>query len=159
MITARGENAGCGAIAGIIMALILGATVIILAIFALANLADSRANQTHAQAALEFERGRAQAIVIQAQGQARLDAAQAAAISSAAMLPWGALAILGLLGLAVVALCMVIVARPKPHRPEPPTRIIERHVVYLPTPGQSRRETWQQVAALQNVIEMVEVER
>ncbi len=154
------NNEGCGAIAGIIMALIFGATVIILAIFALADLADSRANQTHAQAALEFERGRSQAIVIQAQGQARLDAAQAAAISSAAMLPWGALAILGLLGLAVVALCVVIVARPRPeHRPEPPARISERHVVYLPTPGQSRRETWQQVAALQNVSEMVEVKK
>ena len=94
-----------------------------------------------------------QATIIRAQGQARLDSAQAWAVMSGAMLPWGVLGVLGLLG--VVGLSLVL--RPAP--PQSPPHIIERQIIYLPPPGQARRETWQvltagqPVAAEMNVIE------
>jgi hypothetical protein len=118
-------------------------TVLILFIvlaFAFGSMADSAAKSTNAQANLTYARGQAEAMVIRAQAESRLQAAQAAAITSASLLPWGVLAILGLLGLAVVALCVVIVTRP-PRQPAP--YLIERQIVYLPAPGQSRREVWQ----------------
>lgn len=121
----------------------LGLTLMI--VYACGKVEDSVAARTYAEAAKMDAYGRAQAQIIQAQAESRLHAAEAGAITSAAVsnvmlsaLPWGILGILGLLGLGVVALAFVVVTRP-PRQP----MLIERQVFYLPAPGQSRREVWQ----------------
>jgi hypothetical protein len=105
-------------------------------VFAAGNFQDSVANRERA-------RGEAQAQVLYAQGQASLNRAEAAVIRAEATtatmyaaLPWAVLAVLGLLGLAVVSLAFVIVARPR--QPER----IETHILYLPPPHVSRQEIW-----------------
>lgn len=115
-------------------------------IYSLDSLAGSQALQVNAQANLEYARGQAQAVVIQAQAESRLTSAQAAAITSATMLPWGVLGILGLLGLAIVGLCLVVIVR----RPvnDTPAYLPHPVIVYLPAPGQTRRETWQALSNL-----------
>ena len=105
-------------------------------------------------AARERARGEAQAGIIYAQGQASLNRAEAAVIRAEATtatmyaaLPWAVLAVLGLLGLAVVSLAFVIVARPR--QPER----IETHILYLPPPNASRQEMWRALADMnQNTI-------
>ncbi len=122
------------------MLLVLVGLVGILAILALGNLADSQSGQIRAQANLERARAEAQAAVIRAE-------AQAGAIRSAALLPWGVLAVVGVvgvLGLSLAALALVLVG---PRRGGPPAQIIERQIVYLPAPGQRRAETWASLAA------------
>lgn len=115
---------------------ILGGLALIAAILFLAG----QYNQSAAER--ELAEGRARAMVIEAQGQARLDTATAAAVTSVAMLPWGVLAVLGLLGLATIALvALLVIHRPAPH-------LIERQIIYLPSPGTPRRIAWQSVAAL-----------
>lgn len=94
------------------------------------------------------DRDRAEAVVIHAQAESRLTTATAGAITSAALLPWGVLAVLGVLGLAIVGLAGAIVVRTTR-----PGRVIEtRTVVYLPMPGQTRPQIWagvQQVAQIE----------
>lgn len=125
--------------------LIIGLLLTALLVYALDNLANSEARRVNAQAQLAYAQGQAEAMVLRAQAESRLHAAQAAAITSASLLPWGVLAILGVLGLAIVALCVVIVVR----RPQTaPPMLIERQIIYLPTPGQSRREVWQSVSEI-----------
>lgn len=92
---------------------------------------NSEANRLEAQAGLEYARGQARALVIEAQGQASLDRAQAYAMTLNSGLPWGVLGILGILGLALVALAFVVVARGQQNRPE----VIERVIIErLPEP-------------------------
>jgi hypothetical protein len=123
--------------------LIVGLLLAALLVYGLDSLANSETRKVNAQASLAYAQGQAEAMVLRAQAESRLHAAQAAAITAASLLPWGVLAILGVLGLAVVALCMVIVTR----RPQTaPTLVVERQIVYLPAPGQSRREVWQSLS-------------
>lgn len=120
--------------------LIIGLLLTALLVYALDDLANSETRRVNAQAQLVYAQGQAEAMVLRAQAESRLHAAQAAAITSASLLPWGVLAILGVLGLAVVALCAVIIVR----RPQTaPPMLIERQILYLPAPGQTRREVWQ----------------
>jgi hypothetical protein len=98
---------------------------------------------------LEMARANGEAIVIRAQGQAALDRAQAAQLTAAAAsiamlaaVPWGVLSCLGVLGLAVIALAAALVVR-RPTIVQTPPQLITREIVYLPAPGQSRREVWQ----------------
>lgn len=93
-------------------------------IWGLDNLAQSRAD-------LVYQQARAQAVIIEAQGQARLDSAQAAAVTSAAMLPW----LIVFCTSGVVIVCVVFLLR-QPVNP-PPAQLIERHIYYLPAPGQT----------------------
>jgi len=90
------------------------------------------------------ERNYSEASIIRAQAESRLTTATAGAITTAALLPWFALATLGVLGLAIMALARAIVARMRV-QPGAQTikRIETRIILYLPTPGASRREVWQ----------------
>ncbi len=96
--------------------------------------AEAEAEVTRAQAEAEAKR-------IAAQGQARLDSAQAAIITTAANtqatiakmqagLPWAILGVLGILGLAIVALAFTVVARSVTS--PPPQQIVERQIFLLP---------------------------
>lgn len=77
--------------------------------------------------------------VSQANSQARLNAAAATAALMTAAIPWGGLSLLACFGVAVVVLGLAFIVR----RPvSAPPQIIERQIVYLPPPGQVRRETW-----------------
>ena len=112
----------------------------LLLVWGLYQLSSAITEQTHAEAVRAEAYGRAEAMVIHAQSESRLSAAQAMATTSAAMLPWGVLGVLGLLGLAVVVLALVLAwRRPTKNRSSLPSPII----VYLPAPGQPRRQVWQ----------------
>ncbi len=100
----RNESPQIGCIIGPLLCLVLIGLVGVFLVVAFGDLVDSQAAQTRAAAALEYERGRSTALVIQANGQARIDAAQASAILSVAILPWGVLGVLGLLSLVIVSL-------------------------------------------------------
>jgi hypothetical protein len=119
------------------LGLILVCLALVVALFAAMGYANDRAAQ------YELARGRSQAIIIQAQGQARLDSAQAWAVTSAAALPWGALTILGVLGLGILALAAAIVVLTLNRQP----LLVERQLLYLPAPGQPRSEVWRALAA------------
>jgi hypothetical protein len=126
---------------------IIGLLLTIILVYTLDSLAGSEARKVNAQANLAYAQGQAEAMVLRAQAESRLHTAQAVAITSASLLPWSVLAILGLLGLAVVALCVVVVVR----RPQAaPPVLIERRIVYLPAPVQSRREVWQALGDMRN---------
>lgn len=90
---------------------------------------------TQSSADLAAERGQAQALVIQAQGQSRLDSAQAYAITASA----NTAAIIGLGNAAIpwlVILCVALFAlsanRYIDRHDRQPPRIIERQIIYLP---------------------------
>lgn len=136
----RNDSSPSGCALGVIALLFLAGLLAVLGLIALRDLTDAQAGQTRAEAALEYERGRSTALMIQASGQARLDSALAAATISAAALPWGILGILGLLGLAVCGLVALAIAL----RPQigPPPRIIERQIIMIPSPGQTRSQIW-----------------
>jgi hypothetical protein len=111
--------------------LILGLGLAALGLIALVNESAAKA---------ETARGNAEAQIIHAEGQAALNRAQAASMVMTAAVPWGVLFILGLLGLAVVALCLVIVTR----RPAvtPPVVLMlppQPEISVLPPPGQEQR--------------------
>jgi hypothetical protein len=88
-------------------------------------------------ASYEAQRGISESMIVRANGQARLDSAQAAAVLMAAAVPWLVLGILGVMGLGIIVLAVSIATRPSPG-----PALIERQIVYLPAPGQPRRETW-----------------
>ncbi len=131
------------------VAMVLAALGLFLAtVYTVNHLGAGLDRRTSAEAQLAYARGQARAVVIEAQGQrqaqvieaqgqARLDSAAALSVASYALLPWGVLAVLGLLGLAIVALLGLVTIR------RPQSQIVERQVVYLPAPGQARREVWQ----------------
>lgn len=96
---------------------------------------------TRSSADLEYRRAAGQALIISAQGQSRLDSAQAAAITSAAMLPW--LVVFCVSVLATVA--VVYLMRHPAQQAAPPARIIERQVIFLPADF-TRRDVFQVVS-------------
>lgn len=104
--------------------LIIGLGLLAAVIWGLDNLAQSRAD-------LVYQEARARAVIIEAQGQARLDSAQAAAITSAAALPW----LIVFCTSGVVIICVVFLLRQPVNNP--PAQLIERHIYYLPAPGQA----------------------
>lgn len=131
----KNDAIGCAILTLIALALSAGL------IFAL-GYANDRAAQK------ELARGQAESMILRAQGQARLDSAQAMGtiiLAVAALvlssLPLAVLAVLGILGLAVVALAFVMV-RNRPLIIQTPPRLITREIVYLPAPGQSRHDVW-----------------
>lgn len=125
----------------ILIALFVGGILLTLAI----GYASDRAGEA------QYRQAQGEALVIRAEAESRLTTATASAITTAALLPWFALTILGVLGLAVMALAGAIVVKAKP------ARIIEtRTVIYLPAPGQTRREIWQGINAV-NLLEQPQV--
>jgi hypothetical protein len=99
-------------------------------------------------------------MVIHAQAESRLSAAQAAATTSSAMLPWGVLGVLGLLGLAVVALAFALIFAPVFRQPAAvvrPAAVVkgtDGHsslaapiIIYLTKPDLPRRVVWQALSA------------
>jgi hypothetical protein len=131
----KNNSTGCA-----IMFLIGLGLVVILAV-ALGYANDSATRQANAQANLELAQGRARAMIIEAQAESRLHSAQAWAITAGAIIPFLALAIVGLLGLSIVALASVIATRPRQLPPQLPTFTI----MYLPPPQATRRELWQMI--------------
>lgn len=114
--------------------------LLIVLIRSVEGLADSSVRQEYARAVVVEASGRARAMVIEAQAESRLHTAQATAVTSAAMLPWGILGILGLLGLGLLVLLVtVLVLRQPAVMPQLPPPAI----VYLPPPGMRRAEVWQ----------------
>ena len=134
----------------------------------LVNIAsDNMISLNGPQANLEIARGQSRAMVIDAQTQSsiersemrirEIDANTQSQISknlahsalftamSFAMLPYGILALLGVLGLSIIALLtMVIVFRMKQ---KPVIHTIEtKTVIYLPSPNVSRHEMWRMIA-------------
>ncbi len=138
----RREVPPSGCIIVFLFSLILAGAVVVAFVLALGNLADARAG-------LEYERGRSTALIIQANGQARLDAAQALAMVMVASLPWGVLGVLGLLALAIVAMVGFLAWTRVQADPggASPVRIIERQLILIPAPGCSRREVWKSVVS------------
>lgn len=96
---------------------------------------------TRSSAIYEREHAAGQALIIQAQGQARLDAAQASAITSAAMLPWAMVFCASILATVAVVYLM----RQPAQQAAPPARIIERQVIFLPADF-TRRDVFQVVS-------------
>ncbi len=104
-----GEKGGCSAIS---LAL-AGLVVLVVAAYLVGNLAqyqDAQASRLYAEAALQDAWGRSQAQVIVAQGQARLDAAQAFAITAGASLPWLVVVVVGVAGAVLLATIVAMLA-------------------------------------------------
>jgi hypothetical protein len=102
-------------------------------IFGLAYLNQSRSEAIRAEA-------QAEAIIIRAEGQARLDSAQATAVTLAAALPL----VLGVGvsgGLLLAGIGVLVFALRWQGGSAPAPRIIERQVLIL-GPGASRRDAW-----------------
>lgn len=112
--------------------IIVLAVAAVLLVYGLDNLAQSQAD-------LAYQQGQARAMVIEAQGQARLDSAQAFAITSGAAFPW--LIVFCVSALATVA--VVFLLRQPPAQLSPPLRIVERQIIFLPPAD--RRQMWQTV--------------
>jgi len=105
----------------------LGLVIIIL--YGLTAYNEAAANKVYAQ-------GQARAIILEAQGQARLDAAQAGVVTLAAMLPY---AVLGLSVLVVFGeLAFLLILK----QSAAPVQHIETRTIILLQPGQSRRQLY-----------------
>ena len=92
-------------------------------------LIDGETRRIDAAARLAYEQGRARAMVIEAQGQARLDSAIASQVLLTSALPWGVLAILGLFGVGLLVVAIFwLIFRVETARHQP-------GVVYLAHPG------------------------
>lgn len=89
---------------------------------------------TQSSADYEYQRAAGQALIIEAQGQARLDSAQATAITSAAMLPWLIVFCVSITGTVAI----VFLLRQSPRQVEPP-RVIVQPMMILP---QAQAEQW-----------------
>lgn len=126
--------------------LLVTLALIILILFGCAQLNQTAANKTIALAEVTRARGEAQSLIIQAQGQARLDSAQATATTQAANLPYLALGIASIFGVCVLALAVVLM-----HQNRVSIRQIERietRIIFLPT-ATSRRDLWRLVSDIQ----------
>lgn len=89
---------------------IIGCILLVLVYFLLSGMAqvsDAEAQRIDASARLQDAYGRAQSSIIQSQGQARLDSAQAFAVTAGAAYPW---LVTGLLGIAGLVLIVSVVA-------------------------------------------------
>jgi len=85
---------------------VIGCILLALVYFLLSGLAqvsDAEAQRIDAAARMEDAHGRAQSSIIQAQGQARLDSAQAFAVTAGAAYPWLVTGLLGVAGLVLIA--------------------------------------------------------
>ena len=88
----------------------------------------------------QAERAYAQAAIIRAQSAARLDL-------SAALMPYAIIGIVAVL--AVIALALATIALVKlgqPQQLQQPPRLIERQMIVLIQPGQSRREVYKMLS-------------
>lgn len=112
---------------------ILPYLIVTLALIALILFAADQVNQSAAQ------RLAAEAIVIRAQSQARLDA-------TSANLPYVAIAVSAIFGSAIIGLGAVIYKASD--QPVQPQQIIERHVIVMITPPGPRREAWKRISAM-----------
>jgi hypothetical protein len=109
--------------------------LIAIVIAAAAFLAASGFNAQH-----QAERAYAQAAIIQAQSAARLDL-------SAALMPYAVIAVVALMAIVALTLAAIALVRlgqaPQGQRPQ----IIERQMVILIQPGQSRREVFEMLSS------------
>jgi hypothetical protein len=103
---------------------------------------------TQSSADYEYQRAAGQALIIEAQGQARLDSAQATAITSAAMLPW--LIVFCISVLATVAVVFLL-RQPPVRAPLSPPLLVERHYFFLPQTN--RVETWRQIGETERLLD------
>jgi hypothetical protein len=140
-----------------LFAMIVLALVLILGTVA----ATGWASQQAAQA--EYARGQAEAAIVRAQGQASIDRAEAAQIRAEASVqqiealamaiavgllataPLVVMLLVAVLGLGLMAVAITGL-RSRPKVVYAPPQIITREIVYLPAPGQRRREVWQVVS-------------
>ncbi len=123
------KNSGCGGGVVVIFLIFVALAIAGLAVYSVA--VDSETSRLNAESRLVAEQARARSIILEAQGQARLDSALASQMLSSAALPWGVILVLGLLGLAVVVLVGYLASRasrPGPHQQVP-------QVIYLAHPG------------------------
>ncbi len=102
------SDSGCG---GVVVLFFMFLAMSIVGLVVYSQFSDSETNRLNAQSRLVVEQARARAIILEAQGQARLDSAFASQMLSNAALPWGVIMVLGLLGLAVVALVGYLASR------------------------------------------------
>jgi len=111
--------------------------IVILGLVSLILYASTAYNE--AAANKYYAQGQARAMVIAAQGQARLDAAQAGAVTLAAMLPYAVLGLSVLVTFGGLALLLVLKQAAAPVQ-----RVIkiETRTIILLQPGQSRRQVW-----------------
>ena len=107
--------------------------LVVLLTFGLSALTEARTERAYARAA-----------VIASQGQSRLDTLAGISGLVVAAIPWGVILLIA--GLVILVVVMVI-------RHQPPRQIerIETHFVYILSPGQSRREMWQQLSRVTKV--------
>ena len=108
---------------------------------------DAQAQMVYAQGQAALNRAEARAIETQASAQAQATMINALAATAHIGLAWGVLALVLCAGAGLFVLALAIINRP--YQAAPAATIIERHVYYLPAPGQSRREMWQVLAAAQ----------
>ena len=133
------KSLGCFAIL-VILALVL------MIVFGARSCNLIEVDKIKARTSLEMAYGRSQSMIIQAQGQARLDNAQAQSLLMIAALPYLVAAVgvivLGAITLSVIAVFILAVK----HKPVHIERI-ETKIMYLPPPRASRREVWQMLSA------------
>lgn len=101
-------------------------------LYAVSKYNDSAASKAYAK-------GQARAMILEAQGQSRLDSAQANAVNLASMLPYMIVGLVAVFGGAIIILAVVIMRQQSEARIE---RIETRYVLLLPQGG-SRREMYQ----------------
>jgi hypothetical protein len=89
----------------------------------------------------QAERAYAQAAIIRAQSAARLDL-------SAALMPYAVIAIVAFM--AIMALALATIALVRLSQPQQSPRLIERQMIVLIQPGQSRREVYQMLSGRGN---------
>lgn len=103
---------------------------------------------TQSSADYEYQRAAGQALIITAQGQARLDSAQAFAVTSGAAFPW--LIVFCISALATVAVVFLLRQQPAPVAGRPPL-LVERHYFFLPQAN--RVETWRQIGEAERLLD------
>lgn len=142
----------------VIAFLVLVGACLVVSIILIYQIADTQTKQTYAQAALVAAQGQArldsaQASAVQtaASSQALLTASQAFAITMTAALPWFILGLLGLgvLGVAVMGIIVMVMLSKRP----------ENKVVYLPPPQMPRIEVWRALEDMRNQGFEVEIRR
>lgn len=121
-----------------------------LVMFGLAQAREAAAQHEYAQAARVRARGEAQAMIINAQAESRLHAAQAAIITQAANLPYVVLGIIVVFGSIVLYL---VVASPRQ------IEHIETRIIFVLEPGGSRKEMWQRISRARVTPSLVEIAR
>lgn len=114
---------------------VLGFAALIM--FGLAQTREAAAQYEYAQAARIRAYGEAQALIINAQAESRLHAAQAAIITQAANLPY---VILGMVVVFGSIALYLVVASPRQ------VEHIETRIIFVLEPGDSRKEMWQRIS-------------